>query len=58
MTHVWVIEIKIGKNWEPCISVGLSRAQMIETCARLKILSWKARNPSDKFRVRKYMRAE
>ena len=51
MKRVWVIEMLIGKKWEPTIGAGLTkkdakmfmRGDWIRTC------------PNDKFRVRKYV---
>ena len=55
MAHVWVIEMKAGKLWEPCNAEGrLTRHE-----ARvIKNAIWKKTCPDDKFRARKYVRAE
>ena len=55
MAHVWVIEMKVGKEWEPCNAEGrLTRHE-----ARvIRDFTWKERFVDEKFRVRKYRRAE
>lgn len=46
---IWVVEMKIGNNWEPTIRVGLTRK-----AGRLELARWRGKNPADKFRLIKY----
>jgi len=55
MAHIWVIEIKICKEWEPCNDCcRLSRSEARE----LMVHNWKNTFPDEKFRVKKYVRVE
>ena len=51
MKLLWVVEMKIGDNWEPTVGVGLTRAD-----ARWEKKCWEGGNPTDTFRVVKYER--
>ena len=53
MTLLWVIEMKFGDTWKPTIGVGLTRAE-----AREKKKFWAIANPTDTFRVVKYIRKD
>lgn len=53
---VWVIEMEDPpktNKWWPCMGMGLDRAE-----ASRELADWSKRNPSDSFRVRKYVRVE
>jgi len=51
VSHVWIIEIKDGSKWIPTIGCGLTR----DDAHQLKRGKWEYLNPSDKFRVKKYI---
>jgi hypothetical protein len=46
---IWVVEMKVGNNWEPTIGVGLTRED-----GRLELARWRGKNPTYKFRLVKY----
>jgi hypothetical protein len=48
--YIWVVEMLINKNWETTIGVKHTRSAI-----RDDLFDWKYRNPSDKFRIRKYI---
>lgn len=50
--HIWIVEMKIGDNWESTVGAGITRKD-----GRRKIAFWKESNPSDQFRLVKYVRA-
>lgn len=51
--HVWVIEMLLNGKWEPCSDCTLKR-----NFGRYLLKGWKANNPADKFRLRKYVAKE
>ena len=53
--HVWVIEMwnEARLRWEPCAAGSLTRDE-----SRLRRALWSRRNPSDRFRLRKYVPAD
>ena len=53
MSHVWVVEMDCLGIWKPVKGIGITRAD----CRKEKRV-FKFNNPDDKFRVRKYVRAE
>ncbi|MGZ3235744.1 MAG: hypothetical protein ACXU8A_00040 [Burkholderiaceae bacterium] len=54
MMHIWIVEMKCGKNWEPCASAHLTR----KDAKREMGFYWRFNNPVDKFRVKKYVPAQ
>ena len=54
VVKVWVIEMEDAPGrWSPCMGLGLDRQE-----ARRELADWRKRNPSDNFRISKYVRAE
>jgi len=51
--HIWVVEMKIGKQWKPTSSAFLTRIE-----ARIKKWAWQENNPDDYFRVAKYIQCQ
>ncbi|MFA5027011.1 MAG: hypothetical protein WC713_03990 [Candidatus Methylomirabilota bacterium] len=49
--HIWIVEMKCGKKWEPCACANLKR----KDAEREKIFYWEHNNPTDEFRVKKYV---
>jgi hypothetical protein len=57
MNNVWIVEVTWTdspssyrhKSWHPVAGVGLDREQ-----GRKILADWKARNPNDRFRLRRY----
>jgi len=49
--HIWVVEMKCGKKWEPCAGANLTR----KDAEREKAFYWEHNSPTDKFRVKKYI---
>lgn len=53
MIYLWVVEMLIERSrvmrWEPTLGVRFSKAD-----ALAEAKEWRAKNPSDRFRVRKY----
>lgn len=49
--HVWVVEIKEGDRWHPLHWVFDTRYE-----ARVDSASWKDARPTQKLRVKKYIR--
>ena len=49
---LWVVEMREGEVWSPTVGVAISRAD-----GRRELADWKYNNPSDKFRLVKYVRA-
>jgi len=49
--HIWVVELfnRVSGRWEPC-----AEARLTKTAAQKAVKNWKANNPTDNFRVRKY----
>lgn len=49
---LWVVELLIEDTgaWEPSVGVSLTRAD-----GREELKDWRQRNPSDKFRLRRYV---
>lgn len=52
MTHLWVVEVKDRDKWYPTVCARLSKEE-----ARGERREWFKKNPTDKFRVTKYVRA-
>lgn len=50
MSYVWIIEMLCNKKWQPTIGCGLTKCDAI---MRMRA-EWKMKNPSEKFRVKKY----
>ncbi len=49
--YVWIVEGSFdGGSWHPTVGVALERAR-----ARPVLAQWKARNPYDRFRLRRYV---
>lgn len=51
MKYVWIVEMLIGKKWEPTVGVGLNRDH-----AHGKLRHWRSACPDDKFRLAKYVK--
>ena len=49
MNYIWIVEMRVGKNWLPTTGAGLVRVD-----AAIIAEQWRENNPDDKFRVRKY----
>ena len=49
--HVWIVEMKQGKKWEPCADAQLTK----KDAEREKKYYWQHNNPDDEFRVRTYV---
>ena len=49
--HVWIVEMWNAerKRYEPTVGAALNRED-----GRLEIRRWRAKNPYDRFRVRRY----
>lgn len=50
---LWVVELFVYGRWEPTIGVRLTRDE-----AREEMQSWRRRNPTDRFRLRRYTAPE
>jgi len=50
--HVWIIEILLNGKWEPTVGCGIGKSDTL----MFMRAEWKSNNPSDKFRVTKYIR--
>lgn len=48
--NLWVVEMLTRKGWAPTVGSALNRAE-----GRLVLKNWQQRNPSDKFRLIKYV---
>lgn len=48
--YLWVVEMEEPKGFMPTVGVSLSRA-----AGRVELEEWKGYNPSDKFRLVKYI---
>lgn len=53
MKHIWVVEMLDDGRWFPTVGSGITREE-----ARWEMAQWRERNPSDRFRVRKYVLVE
>ena len=53
--HLWVVEMLSDRNgkWEPTVGAALTRPD-----ASVERRVWLSRNPTDKFRIRKYVKSE
>ena len=53
--HIWIVEMwdEETREWEPTVGIGMDRSD-----ARKEKQQWELRNPSDTFRVKKYVRIE
>lgn len=49
--YLWVVEMLLPRGWEPTVGVALTRE-----AARKQIAEWRENCPSDKFRLRFYVR--
>jgi len=51
-SRVWIVEIYYvdQPRWHPTVGCALSRDD-----ARVVLAEWKRRNPSDRFRIRRYV---
>jgi hypothetical protein len=49
MRRLWVVEMAVGKEWEPTTDASFRRYE-----AELRLVEWRERNPDDTFRVWKY----
>jgi len=47
--HVWIVEMMLGKQWQPTTGCALTR-----TDGRFLLKDWKVKNPHDKFRLIAY----
>ena len=58
MSRLWIVEIlatwRSNHNvWEPTVSASLRKMD-----GELELAKWRGRNPSDKFRLKKYVPAK
>ena len=55
MNYVWIVEMQLSPcvQWVPTVSLAFSRQR-----ARTLTTEWREKNPSDRFRVRKYVSTE
>jgi len=49
---LYVVEMQCGERWEPCCSVALTLRE-----GKFSLAEWRAKNPSDTFRLWKYRRS-
>lgn len=53
MSRIWVVEINVGRKWEPTVGVKLTRQE-----GRWCLADWQKRNRDDTFRLVQYSRIE
>lgn len=51
--HVWVIEMLVNRKWFPCAECSLTK---LDARGYNLLQRWRESNPSDKFRLAKYIR--